>query len=624
MATATLTQTLTLLTSMDADTDALASPTSPTRIVRFDSECVLIPDLPTAPAKFPLVLTRSYSLPLWKKAAAKNPSPVAPIDEEGGKQESRARSPSPEDSRVILKVPIPLFRRRSSRSPSRHPRSLSTSPVISKTLPSCLVHRPPPTGLPSSSSTSLSTSLPITPSASTPLPLSPVRRVSSPAQSHSHAHLHLHSPLTLSPGKRRDDPPPPLLTVPLRACCAACEAATDTALAEGDGWKAHFTRGARRRRSASLESAQSFASSSSPPHAPSALHRAFSPPPPPPSAAVDNDHAHSGLRMTRGGAAAATAFALRVDEVDQRRRPFAFSNEEGHYAALRAAASTSGASSSSTSGASTSGPSNAAQKQPLYQAARRASAPRASSSSSANSNSPSTSGAGGAASSPPSSYLSSSYLSSSSSSPASYGSGPPYASPGAYPDALLLAVPDAHRLRAASPIAEEGSEDGSFGSRRSSVSVSSITASSIIGSPSRGSTPLLITTMTGNGSRRTSRGAPYTPTDDDDEAQLFPLPRRSPSSSPSPRASPVPGVRRSPSLGGIRMCRSKAAARARPCAASPCPGRSREGRVAGAARAAEGCRRLRCGRRRRGGSRRGGGRGRGGDARRVALAPGLG
>lgn len=89
---------------------------------------------------------------------------------------------------------------------------MSTSPVIPKALPPCLVHRSP----------SLSAGN---------TPLSPVRR---PSQQGYHRH--------------KDE-----LTVPLRPCCEACEHITDQSLKEGEHWKEKFSRGARRRRSASLE-----------------------------------------------------------------------------------------------------------------------------------------------------------------------------------------------------------------------------------------------------------------------------------------------------------------------------------------------------------------------------------
>ena len=56
-------------------------PLSPSRIVRFDTECVLIPDAQPA-GKLPFVLTKSYSLPLWRK------------DDD-------------EEPRLVIKVPIP-------------------------------------------------------------------------------------------------------------------------------------------------------------------------------------------------------------------------------------------------------------------------------------------------------------------------------------------------------------------------------------------------------------------------------------------------------------------------------------------------------------------------------------
>lgn len=65
------------------------------RMVRFDSECVLIPE----PTKRPKgkVLTKSYSLPLWKR----KPSTSSDSETEGC-------SPlNTEDTHVVFKVPIP-------------------------------------------------------------------------------------------------------------------------------------------------------------------------------------------------------------------------------------------------------------------------------------------------------------------------------------------------------------------------------------------------------------------------------------------------------------------------------------------------------------------------------------
>lgn len=96
-----------------------------------------------------------------------------------------------------------------SRSPSRSP-GPPTAP-----LPPCLVHRSLPPSSP---------------------PLEP-RRVFTRRPS---------LPLSLpSPVK--------LVTVPLRACCPDCIHITEECMREGDLWKEKFSRGARRRRSASLD-----------------------------------------------------------------------------------------------------------------------------------------------------------------------------------------------------------------------------------------------------------------------------------------------------------------------------------------------------------------------------------
>ncbi|KAJ7806699.1 hypothetical protein B0H14DRAFT_2875207, partial [Mycena olivaceomarginata] len=65
--------------SSGATSNSLATPTTPTPTtpttakparVRFDAECVLIPDLGGgAGSKRPRMVTKSYSLPLWKKSS---------------------------------------------------------------------------------------------------------------------------------------------------------------------------------------------------------------------------------------------------------------------------------------------------------------------------------------------------------------------------------------------------------------------------------------------------------------------------------------------------------------------------------------------------------------------------
>ncbi|TFK38735.1 hypothetical protein BDQ12DRAFT_665976 [Crucibulum laeve] len=94
MSTTTLLQT----TSSSPETATIMlSPTSELdggRVVRFDSECVLIPD--HSRSKRPRVLTKSYSLPLWKRKAQQT------SDSEGG--EDVLASPVAEETHVVLKV----------------------------------------------------------------------------------------------------------------------------------------------------------------------------------------------------------------------------------------------------------------------------------------------------------------------------------------------------------------------------------------------------------------------------------------------------------------------------------------------------------------------------------------
>ena len=72
------------------------SDVSSERVVRFDNECVLIPESPSIKNKRPMILTKSYSLPLWKKRAST--SNVALSDTE-----------LDEDVQVVLKVPVPRY-----------------------------------------------------------------------------------------------------------------------------------------------------------------------------------------------------------------------------------------------------------------------------------------------------------------------------------------------------------------------------------------------------------------------------------------------------------------------------------------------------------------------------------
>ncbi|KAJ3749025.1 hypothetical protein DFH05DRAFT_629237 [Lentinula detonsa] len=162
------------------------------RVVRFDDECVLIPEL--RPLKRPIIITKSYSLPLWTRRK--------PSDDE----------PAEEPSSPVLKVPFPNFKAKPSRSASRG------RDLVSPLSP-CLVHRYP--------SSSLTEDAPIR---------KLERRPSLP-----------NSPLVDNTGK-------PLPTVPLRSCCTDCVLITEESLKEGEAWVEKFTRGARRRRSSSADS----------------------------------------------------------------------------------------------------------------------------------------------------------------------------------------------------------------------------------------------------------------------------------------------------------------------------------------------------------------------------------
>ena len=73
---------------------------SGSRVVRFDKECVLIPE--SLKQKRSMVVTRAYSLPLWKRRGHSE------SDFEDSAHPSE-RTPSPEEARVFIKVPIPTL-----------------------------------------------------------------------------------------------------------------------------------------------------------------------------------------------------------------------------------------------------------------------------------------------------------------------------------------------------------------------------------------------------------------------------------------------------------------------------------------------------------------------------------
>ncbi|KAF9466927.1 hypothetical protein BDZ94DRAFT_1233470 [Collybia nuda] len=236
------------------------------RVVRFDDECVLIPDR----SKRPKMVSKSYSLPLWKKKQ----SHTSDSDTEVASP-SLGPSSSVEDARVVLKVPIPRLARfisKSTRSPSRG-RSPSASPPTPKPLSPCLVHR--------------------SPSSSPSTPAKAMRRSSLPLTTHH---------------KRKDDT---ALTIPLRACCPDCVPITEESLKEGEQWQEKFSRGARRRRSASLDNNDSFLSSS-----PTALRqsRGFS------AVTVNPSAPAVVISCANPRYDKASTFSITVDEVDKRRK----------------------------------------------------------------------------------------------------------------------------------------------------------------------------------------------------------------------------------------------------------------------------------------------------------------
>ncbi|KAG9307952.1 hypothetical protein JVU11DRAFT_12827 [Chiua virens] len=168
--------------------------------VRFETQCVIIPDSPSRPRR-PRVVTKSYALPLWKRRPSTSPSapatsPLIATDISGEENQSH----------LVLRVPLPTL--------SLEPRS-PTRTVDCAPLPPCLVHRPhlPDTSYPHSSTL-------------TRHPRSAQKKLTSP--------IH-----------------PDIVTVPLRPCCAACYSVTEAAFVDGDAWQERFSRAASRRRSQS-------------------------------------------------------------------------------------------------------------------------------------------------------------------------------------------------------------------------------------------------------------------------------------------------------------------------------------------------------------------------------------
>ena len=77
---------------------------SGSRVVRFHNECVLIPKTSPTRSKLPVVLTKSYSLPLWKRKTSQLSD--SDLEDAAG---SSAQPSSPEGKKVTIKVSIPTF-----------------------------------------------------------------------------------------------------------------------------------------------------------------------------------------------------------------------------------------------------------------------------------------------------------------------------------------------------------------------------------------------------------------------------------------------------------------------------------------------------------------------------------
>lgn len=162
--------------------------------VRFDAQCIVIPELPPRSRRTRLV-TKTYSVPLWKRRGSlSGPQPASPDPDE--------------DDHVILKLPLPRLQTR-VQSPTRSGEAVPLTP--------CLVHRSPE----------------INSTNSTGSPTTVRRSLRKSSVSSIHADL---------------------VTVPLRPCCAACQEITDAARLQGDAWTERFSRAAKYRRSLSADS----------------------------------------------------------------------------------------------------------------------------------------------------------------------------------------------------------------------------------------------------------------------------------------------------------------------------------------------------------------------------------
>ncbi|KAI6137089.1 hypothetical protein F5141DRAFT_1059995 [Pisolithus sp. B1] len=177
---------------------AYANPLDERSSVRFDTQCVVIPE-PSPRSRRPRLVTKTYSVPLWKRRGSTSNSSEPDL----------VHSQSPEvDNHVVLKLSLPRFQARGQ---------LPTRCADSTPLTPCLVHRSLSVG-----ASDVSGSPPTSRLTRSKSPTSPTRA--------------------------------DLITVPLRPCCAACQEATDAARSQGDTWMEHFSPAAYYRRCHSTDS----------------------------------------------------------------------------------------------------------------------------------------------------------------------------------------------------------------------------------------------------------------------------------------------------------------------------------------------------------------------------------
>ncbi|KAI5997830.1 hypothetical protein F5J12DRAFT_850638 [Pisolithus orientalis] len=191
--------TLTVVAVEGAAVSMHADPNDERSSVRFDSQCVVIPEL-SPRSRRPRLVTKTYSVPLWKRRGSTSGS--------SGPDSSRQPACPEVDKHVVLKLSLPRLQTR-MQSPTRCTDSMPLTP--------CLVHRSVSVG---------ATVVPGSPSTS--------RRTRSKSPT---------SPM-------RTD----LITVPLRPCCAACQEVTDAARSQGDTWTERFSPAAYYRRCHSTDS----------------------------------------------------------------------------------------------------------------------------------------------------------------------------------------------------------------------------------------------------------------------------------------------------------------------------------------------------------------------------------